>query len=46
MKDLLSPHEKLRSPNTMIFQKEANKTSLEDTKFQPLDLLDERSIYR
>ena len=46
MKALLSPHEKLRSPNTMIFQQETNNTSLQDTKFQPLDLWDEGSIYR
>jgi len=33
-----SPHEKLRSPNTMMLQQETNNTSLQDTKFQPLDL--------
>ena len=41
-----SPHEKLRSPSTMIFHQETNSTSLQDTKFQPLDLWDEGSIYR
>jgi len=41
-----STHEKLRSPNTMILQQETNNTSLQDTKFQPLDLWDEGSIYR
>ena len=41
-----SPHEKLRSPNTMIFHQETNNTSLQDTRFQPLDLWDEGSIYR
>ena len=41
-----SPHEKLRSPNTMMFHQETNNTSLQDTKFQPLDLWDEGSIYR
>jgi len=39
-----SPHEKLRSPNTMMLQQETNNTSLQDTKFQPLDLWDEGSI--
>ena len=41
-----SPHEKLRSPNTMMLQQETNNTSSQDTKFQPLDLWDEGSIYR
>ena len=42
----ISPHGKLRSLNTMMLQQETNNTSLQDTKFQPLDLWDERSIYR
>ena len=46
MKALLSPHEKLRSPNIMMFHQETNSTYLQDTKFQPLDLCDEGSIYR
>ena len=41
-----SPHEKLRSPNTMMLHQETSNTSLQDTKFQPLDLWDEGSIYR
>ena len=41
-----SPHEKLRLPNTMMLQQETNNTSLQDTKFQPLDLWDGGSIYR
>ena len=41
-----SPHEKLRSPNTMMLPQETNKNSLQDAKFQPLDLWDEGSIYR
>ena len=41
-----SPHEKLRSPNTTMFHKETNNTSLQNTRFQPLDLWDEGSIYR
>ena len=41
-----SPHEKLRSPNTMMLHQETISTSLQDTKFQPLDLWDEGSIYR
>jgi len=32
-----SPHEKLRSPNTMMLQQETNSTSSQDMKFQPLD---------
>jgi len=28
-----SPHENLRSPNTMMLQQETNSTSLQDTKF-------------
>ncbi len=30
----------------MIFHQETNSTSLQDTRFQPLDLWDEGSIYR
>ena len=41
-----SPHEKHRSPNTMMFHQETNNTSLQNTRFQPLDLWDEGSIYR
>ena len=41
-----SPHEKLRSPNTMMLSQETNDTSSQDTKFQPLDLWDEGSTYR
>ena len=33
-----SPHEKLRSPNTMMLPQETNSNSLQDAKFQPLDL--------
>jgi len=41
-----SPHQNFRSLNTMMFQQETNNTSLQDTKFQPLDLWNEGSIYR
>ena len=41
-----SPHAKLRSPNTMMLPQETNNNSLQDAKFQPLDLWDEGSIYR
>ena len=41
-----SPHENLRSPITMMLQQETNNTSSQGTKFQPLDLWDEGSIYR
>ena len=41
-----SPHAKLRSPNTMMLLQETNNNSLQDAKFQPLDLWDEGSIYR
>ena len=41
-----SPHAKIRSPNTLMLPQETNKNSLQDAKFQPLDLWDEGSIYR
>ena len=41
-----SPHEKLRSANTMMLPQETNNNSLQDAKFQPLDLWDGGSIYR
>ena len=41
-----SPQVKLRSPNTMNIHQKTNNTSLQDTRFQPLDLCDEGSIYR
>ena len=41
-----SPQVKLRSPNTMNIHQKTNSTSLQDTRFQPLDLCDEVSIYR
>ena len=30
-----SPHEKLRSPNTMMLPQETNNNPLQDAKFQP-----------